>query len=130
MIDPTDTPTEDTGEKPVARILPNTVVPFGTGAIGGTPGVLPGIPVGTEGMEGEPSDENDEVWHYRTQDEVSGDVGSRATGVWHRDPETPSAGDPDEAVPPREPAEGRSARDLLGRIADTVTGDRPEDADA
>ena len=93
MIDPVDTerePQAETANPP--RILPNVVVPIGTGSLSVNPGIIPGIPVGrsSEEIENREPDETDEQWHYRTQAEVAR---TGATGkVWHRET-PPDAGD-------------------------------------
>ena len=124
MIDPIDTAHEATGDEPEARIIPNTAVPFGTGQIGAAPGVLPGVPIGTEGPEGRPSGDDDEIWHYHTKAEVDGELGiHEAPESWHREGSEPEG----SVAPGQEASVAPDSRGLLERIADTVTGDRTHD---
>lgn len=124
MIDPIDTPHEETKNEPKPRIIPNTALPFGASTVGANSAVLPGVPVGIAGTveeEGRPSDDSDEIWHYHTKAEVDGEIGiHEAPESWNRE-----GAEPKGDVAPGQEKGGAPAdsRGLLEKIADVVTGD-------
>lgn len=95
MIDPVDTERESVEERAETRIFPNPVVPIGTGSVSVNPGVIPGIAIapqldGPHVEDPEGSGSKEEVWHYRTKDEVA-QTGANGK-AWHRET-PPDAGD-------------------------------------
>ena len=133
MIDPVDTEREPLDDRPDARIFPNPVVPIGTGTTSVNPGIIPGIAIAPE-LDGPEVDDPDgcdtqeEIWHYKTQDEVA--VETAAGGAWHREGSVGSAAAQTAASSASGPNPARESIADEARSGETPPGERgPNDRD-